>query len=215
MAEQLAVEIRTETGKGPARRLRMAGKIPGVFYGRNEATVMFAVDPKALRKALSGKTGLNTLISLKSSDSALEGKLALLHDVCRDPASRELKHVDLLSIDPKREVTVKVPVHVHGRSKGVVAGGILDQIRHELEVRCLPGDIPSEIQVDVTELDTGESIHVSDVALPSGVTAVDEDRFTIVTIVPPKGMSLSKEEEAAEAAAAEGEGAAATGEAKE
>lgn len=211
MAEQLAVEPRTETGKGPARRLRAQGKIPGIYYGPSEPSVMFAVDPKTLRKALSGKAGLNTLITIKSSDSKLEGKLALLHDVERDPASRELKHVDLVAIDPKREITVKVPVHVHGRSKGVVAGGILDHIRHEVLVHCLPEKIPAEITIDVTNLDLGESIHVGDLDFPEGATAAGEDRYTVVTVVPPKGVKTLEEEEAeaeaAAAAAAEGEGA--------
>ena len=116
-----------------------------------------------------------------------------------DPISRYITHVDLLKIDLKQKVTVQIPLHVTGKSVGVEKGGVVDQPRRELEVRCLPGNIPEKIDIDITALDMGDSIHVNDLKLPEGVEAPHEVNFAIVSIVAPR----QEEPEAAAAPAVE------------
>jgi len=167
MSQSLSVESRSQTGKGPARRLRMQGKIPGIFYGQGNAPVSLAVDPKTLVGALAAR-GENTILSLQAAGSPLDGKLALLKDYQRDPVSRKITHVDFLEVDLKKDVTVRVPIHVQGKCKGVEKGGVLDHVRHQLLVRCLPGNIPAAIDVAVA------------VTIPANRTARSMARVTVL-----------------------------------
>ncbi len=181
MAEvKLNVERRADTGKGAARRARVAGKVPGIVYGQGMDPVPVVVDRREFVAALSSDTGFNTLLQFK-----LDGKAVttLAREVQRDPIRGTLLHADFVKVDLKQEVEVEVPVHLVGDAPGVGEGGVLEQPLHTLAVRCLPAKVPEAIEADVSNLGIGESLHVSD--LPSGadyeiVTSGEEAVATIV-----------------------------------
>jgi large subunit ribosomal protein L25 len=199
----LEVQIRGASGKGVARKLRAAGRIPGVCYGRGEATVPVSVDPTALRRLLEGSdAGMNTVIHLRAAGSPIDGKMVLLRDLQRDPVRGAFMHADFYAVDVKQVVEVKVPIRLTGKARGIDNGGIVDHALRELELACLPLAIPREITVDVSDLDIGSSLHVRDLVLPEGVELRSDLDLSVVSVVTPKA-----EEEAApaEAVAVEGE----------
>jgi large subunit ribosomal protein L25 len=205
----LQVEIRERAGKGVARKLRAAGRIPAVCYGKGEDSVSISLDPTALRRLLErSDAGMNTLISLQvDGGGGLDGKTVLIRELQRDPVRGHYLHADLLSVDLQKSVEVSVPIHITGRAPGVELGGILDQALRELDLECLPLAIPDEILVDVSNLNLGDSLHVSDIALPEGVTLRSDPALSVVSVVQPAKAEeeVSEEEAAAAAEAAEGE----------
>ena len=208
----LVVHIRTETGKGPARRLRARGLVPAIFYGPVHSPVLLTVDPRILHKALATEAGENTLLKLSVGDgdgAEMEGSLALLKEVQRDPVTNAVLHADLMAIDLTQTIRVDVPINCLGTPLGVTAGGVMEQIRRVLAVECLPTNIPPVLDIDVSALEIGNAIHVEDFALPEGVTIPHEVNFTVVTIVAPTREEIpevpAEEVLAEEAAAAEGE----------
>ena len=225
MAENaLNVESRQGAGKGVARKLRAAGRIPGVCYGRGEPTISISLDPRALRNLLErSDAGMNTLINLAvEGGGAFDGRMMLVRELQKDPVEGSYLHADFVAVDVQQTVEVSVPIHITGRAPGVELGGILDQALREIELECLPLAIPSEILVDVGELDVGQSLHVSDIALPAGVELRSDPGLSVVSVVAPKVEEVVEEAEVegeveGEEAAAEGkEGAAeASGEEKE
>jgi large subunit ribosomal protein L25 len=202
----LEVQIRGDAGKGVARRLRAAGRIPGICYGRGEASVPVSVDSTALRGLLEGSdAGINTVIHLRAKGSPIDGKMVLVRELQRDPVRGAFVHADFYAVDVKQVVEVKVPIRLTGKARGIDLGGIVDHALRELELACLPLAIPREITVDVSELDIGSSLHVRDLVLPEGVELRSDLDLSVVSVVTPKA-----EEEAApaEAVAVEGEAAA-------
>jgi large subunit ribosomal protein L25 len=184
----LQIEVRGGTGKGVARKLRAAGRIPAVLYGRGAAAVSLALDPRALEQLLkTSAAGLNTLIDLAvEGRTDLAGKVVLVKELQREPVRGKLMHADLYEVDLTKTIQVSVPLHVVGNARGVaMAGGILDHALRELEVECLPRAIPDEIEVDVTELDVGGSIHVRDLRLPEGVKLLSDPDLSVVSVVLP------------------------------
>lgn len=199
---ELNVEMRTNLGKGASRRLRVKKKIPIIFYGRHLKTpVPMAIETSAWAK-ISG-TGSSVLFTFKSrTEGAVDGKIALVRETQHHPVSDECIHVDFIEVRMDEKIKVHVPVLLMGKAKGVVEGGILQQIRREIEVRSLPGNIPDKIEADVTNLDIGESLHINEVVLPSGITVVEEVNYTLAAVVPPE--ELAKTIEQAEVATTEG-----------
>jgi large subunit ribosomal protein L25 len=187
--QTLTVETRTTKGKGAARKIRAAGKVPGVLYGTGK-NFDLALDPRAITSALLSETGKTSLFSLKGE--GMEGKRALIKDWQVDPLSRKLVHVDLFEIDPKKKLAVTVKLNFTGKAAGVADGGVLNMVARELEVRCFPDKIPAHIDVDVTALKIGDSIHLNEIKFPEGVEPSSHKNDTLVTVVPP-----TKEEEAA------------------
>lgn len=213
MEERTLVAHRREgKGKEEARRLRHQGLIPAVVYGHREETIPVTLDPKKLFKILRGGAGERTLINL--TIEGLEGgpvtKTVILKEKQVDPVKRTVLHADLYTIAMDEEIYVNVPVHIVGKSPGVEQGGVLEQVLREIEVRCLPGDIPPRIDVDVSALDIGDAIHVGDITLEKAKIQVDPEQ-TLVTVVPPTVYEepVAAEEvvteEMAEAAEEEGE----------
>ncbi len=207
----LTVELRESAGKGVARKLRAGGRIPAIFYGKREGSVPIALDPRTLRDLLAkSDAGMNTLINLHvEGGGALEGKTVLIKELQRDPVRGQYLHADLYAVDLEQTIEVSVPIHVTGRPAGVELGGILDHALREVELKCLPLAIPKEIELDVSALEIGDSLHVRDIELPEGVTLRSDPDLPVVSIVSP---SVSEEptpsEEVAEgedAAPAEGE----------
>ena len=203
----IQVEVRGDAGKGVARKLRAAGRIPGVVYGRAQAPVPISLDPKALRRLLvKSDAGLNTLLELDvAGGGALHGKPVLVRDLQRDPVKGEYLHADLFAVDLAQKIQVSVPIHVAGKARGVEFGGILDHSLRELEITCLPTAIPREISVDVSALDVGDSLHVRDLVLPEGVELRSDGELSVVSVVLPAVEAAPTPAEAAPAA--EGEAA--------
>ncbi len=178
----LNVEARTETGKGIGRRTRMAGKVPAVIYGLGK-TAPLIVDPIFIQRQLLSEAGRNRVFDLKGA--GLDGRHALVKDWQVDPVSRRLVHVDLLEIDITKKINVTVPLNFIGKSEGVAEGGVLNIVNRTIEVRSLPNKIPKHIDVDVTSLKIGASIHLDELNFPEGVEKVSHSNQTLVTVVPP------------------------------
>lgn len=205
---ELSVQVRSERKKGAARKIRRSGLIPAVLYGPTVGNVLLAIDPHALLKAMDTEAGTNTLIKLRVEGGGnLTDKVVMLRDLQVDPLNRTPLHADLYEITMDETVMVEVPVRLVGKAVGIDEGGILDQGIRELRVECLPGSIPEVLELDVTALGMGQSIHVSEIVLPEGVKIVGELATAVVSISAP----LAEEEVAAPAEGeepAEGEAAA-------
>jgi len=202
--QDLKVAVRESSGKGVARQLRMAGKVPAVFYGSETESISLEVSTKTLRDILNVPGGKSNFFNLVFEGGKVENKLAVIKELQIDPVSDKLIHADFLELSMNKKMTAIVPVSLTGKAKGVELGGTLQPIRRELEVSCLPKDLPEVIEIDVTDLDVGESIHVDDVKLPAGVEAPRDVNFTIAVLLAKKGAALAEEaaeDEAAEAAA--------------
>ena len=192
---KLTASRRDLAGKGPSRRLRCEGKIPAIAYGSKLTPVALAVSPKELKVALSGVHGRNAVLAL-----TVDGKdtlTAMVRQYAHHPVSREILHADFLQIALDQPIDVEVPFKLIGKCKGVTAGGVLSQVYRALPIRSLPEQIPSLLELDVTDLDLGESAKTSQLKLPEGVTVRLSPDQTVAAVVAP-----DKKAEAEEAAAA-------------
>jgi large subunit ribosomal protein L25 len=205
---ELKTNKRTATGNGPARRLRQSGRIPAVYYGPNTEPVLLSVNKNDLEQVLKkggiGQVMLNLVIQKNGETLNMP---AMIKELQTHPVSRNFIHVDFYEIKMDRKITVRVPVTTTGVAKGVELGGILQIVRRELEVECLPLAVPESIVIDVTDLDIGDSVHVGKISLEGEIEILEDDNRTVVTILHPKLEEEEKpeEEEAEEGAAEEGE----------
>jgi large subunit ribosomal protein L25 len=197
----LSAERRTAAGKGPAGRLRREGLVPAVVYGLGEDNVPVTVSLRELSHVLSGPSGVNTIITLQ-----LDGKdqLALARQIQRNPLKGTLVHVDFIRIRADQEIQADVPVHLVGDAEGVSRGGVLEQLVHAVTVEAKPGDVPPSLEIEISALEIGDSVRVSDLVVPAGVTIRNDPGDLVAHISAPRVA----EEEVAEAAAEEGEAAA-------
>ncbi|MDA0370607.1 MAG: 50S ribosomal protein L25 [Actinobacteria bacterium] len=193
-------------GSAAARRLRRQESIPAVLYGLGMSPVSVAVERSALRLALSGPAGANTILTLEVDGNSYP---AVVKDMQRHPVRRTVAHVDFMRIDLSEELTVSVPVHLVGNAKAVLSeGGLVDAAADTLEIVTTPANMPSEIAVDVSNMQIGDVIRLSEITMPAGCRAIGDPKMPVVTTV-----TGSKAAQAAEAAPAEGaEGAEAAGE---
>ncbi len=202
---QLAAESRTGTGKGAARRVRAAGRVPAVLYGHGIKPEHLSIDAREFGQALRSG-GLNALLQLQVGG---ERHLALAREIQRHPVRGTFTHVDFLVVRRGEMVTVSVPVHLSGDAPGVVQGGILDQDLHQLSVEAEVTAVPEAIDGDVSGLHIGDVLRVGDLKAPPGATILDDPEASVVSVVAPTVEPVkAEEEEAAEAEAAEGEAAA-------
>ena len=178
----LNVETRVRMGKGGSRKVRRDGLVPAVVYGKGVDPLNLRLDPKALQQAVATEAGWNTLITLKG-DGPFDGQVVILKEMQIDSIRRNPKHVDFLAIDLKKTLAVMVPVQPVGKSKGEIEGGTLQLVRHELELHCLPTNIPTSIEIDVTALNVGDVVHIDEVALPEGVESHHDVNYTVLTVV--------------------------------
>jgi len=184
MDATLQAEKRDARGKNEARRLRAAGKIPAVVYGtdKNQATAI-AVDPRTLLRILHSDSGVNTLIGLEGAGLATGGKV-LVKDFQLDPIDHKLLHADFYAVAMDKAIEVTVPIVIKGEPKGVKQqGGVVDFVNREIEVECLPGDIPEHIDVDISELMLHQGIRVRDLPKSDKWTPVSEGEMMIVHVV--------------------------------
>lgn len=196
---QLSSEIRTQTGKGSARKLRSTGKLPAILYGPETDTIMLTLDCTELEKALKGKSAESVLLDLRI-DSGKKGqsKKVMIKEVQRDPVKRDYLHVDLFEISLKKELEVDIPIHLVNTPIGVSEGGILQHVRREVKVLCMPDDLVDKIDVDVSDLDIGQSLHIGDISFPSGLKSLEDVDVTVLTVVAPTIVEEVEEEEVEE-----------------
>jgi large subunit ribosomal protein L25 len=187
MSEQLTLsaETRERAGKGASRHLRREGRVPAVVYGNNEEALSIHLEEKALVRALSSGHFMNSVVMIDAGAAPVR---TLPKDVQFHPVTDRPLHVDFLRISEHAKVHVDVPIHFvdEDKSKGIKRGGVLNQVRHDLELICDAAEIPEEIVISLAGLDIGDSLHISQVKLPEGVRPTITDRdFTIASVVPP------------------------------
>ena len=192
---EISVDPREAGNKRVAGRLRRAGKLPGVFYGPKTNPIPLQVSTKELLGSVPDLEGSH-LIRMKSEIPILGDKVALIKDVQFHPVTGEILHFDLYEVDLTQKIFVKVSLHFTGKPKGVIQGGILQPIVREIEVECLPMDIPEFLDVDVTSLEIGHSFHVRDLQVPEGVLIPSDLATTLVTVAAPIVEEAPKVEEA-------------------
>jgi large subunit ribosomal protein L25 len=204
----LSAEPRSGVGKGVNRKLRAAGRIPGVVYGKKREPQAIQLDPTALERLLRGSgAGLNTLIDLSIGGRT---DTVLVKELQRHPVLGAFWHVDFYQVDLTRKITVAVPIHFVGKARGVEFGGILDHPLRELEVECLPRSIPEFVEVDVSNLEIGQAIHVSELVLPEGVEVKTDATLPVASVVLPAAeVEATPTETIVEGEVPEGEEAAA------
>jgi large subunit ribosomal protein L25 len=200
----VAAESRTETGTGPNRRLRGRGLIPGIVYGAGRAAVSVAVSPRDITEILRSASGENTLFDIEIEG---ERRKVILKEFQREPLKGQLLHADFFEVALDKLIEVSVPIELEGTPIGVKnQGGLLDFITRELEIECLPTDIPEKFTVDVSGLELNRHLRVSEVTLPSDrITLLTDADVVIAHVVTPRADVAAAEEEE-EAAVAEGEG---------
>lgn len=193
---EIKTKIRTTTGNGPARRLRMSGQIPAVLYGPKTEAVLLSVNKGDLellfKKGGIGQVVLNLVIQKNGETTT---RPAMIKELQTHPVSRNFIHIDFYEIKMDQKITAKIPVVTTGIAKGVELGGILQIIRRELEVECLPLEVPESIEIDISDLDVGDSIHVGKIRLESELEFLEDDNYTVVTVLTPKLEEEEPEEE--------------------
>lgn len=183
MAEvRLKAELRAEPGKGPARRARAEGKVPAIVYGRGMEPVSIAVDRREFVTALRGDAGMNVLLNLEYDG---QSTLALTRELQRDPVRGTLLHADFVKVDRTQEVEVEVPVHLVGESAGVKEGGVLEHPLFQLHVRSLATEVPQSIEVDISGLNIGDALRVSEIALNAGYQVLDDPDAIVASVAAP------------------------------
>ncbi len=184
---ELPVSARSEVGKTASRRLRAAGKIPGVVYGRGEETVAVAVDENLFSKALPEANWFSSVIRLRieGGDTQQAEPTVMIREVQRDVVARRLVSVDFLRISLQEAVRAHIPVVTIGESPGLKRGGILEHINHEVSIECLPADMPDHIEADISELEIGDSLRVKDIAPPPDVRLVASPEEVVLVVAPP------------------------------
>lgn len=205
---ELKAQPRTTRGNSPARAMRREGNVPAVLYGPKTEPKSLSLSTHELETIIK-QGGLGRAILNLAIEGEQKAKSAMIKELQVHPVSNRLLHVDLYEVSMDREIRVNVPVVTTGTSKGVELGGLLQIIRHELEVLCLPNAIPDSITIDITELDVGDSVHVEDLNTDDSIQIPHEVNFTILTISSPKKEAVEGEEveEGEEIEAAEGEAA--------
>jgi large subunit ribosomal protein L25 len=196
----LNAQARKTSGKGAARSLRRQSLVPAVLYGRDLESTLLSVSPGDLEKATSTASAENILIDLTITDGeSTRNQRAMIREIQVDPVKRNILHVDFVGISMDRKITVEVPINIVGDPVGVSAGGMLQQVLRAVEISCLPDRIPDTLELDVSSLTMGHSLHVSDLRTPEGVELLSDPRLTLATVLAPKRV------EEKPAAPAEGE----------
>lgn len=197
----ITVECKTRTEGSKPRALRREGLIPAALYGHDGANSVSLTIPAKEAQMLLRKAAINnTLIDLTIPDISWQGK-ALIREVQAHPWKRTLNHLSFFTVSADQKVEIVVPVVIEGKAAGIKQGGIVEQIMTELNISCSAGNIPEAIEIDISNFEIGSLLHVGEVVLPEGVTALDDSERTVISIVAP---AKATEAEIAEEATAEG-----------
>jgi len=214
---ELEADVRTTDGKGPARRMRRDGKVPAIFYGPKRTPTLITIDAKQFLQRISALEGSH-LIRFNSPASEVANKVALVKEAQYHPVTGAVLHADFYEVDMTAKLRLRVPLHFTGKAAGVALGGILQPVQRDVEVECLPADIPEFINVDVSALNIHDAVHISQLQPPAGVSVLYDSDATLVTVQPPTVEEVKTGEAAATEAAGEAapaaEGAKAEGDKK-
>ncbi len=201
----LVARVRKTKGKGAAKKLRNMAQIPAVFYGPKTESVMLAVDYPELERLLKQGSSDNVILDLQvQSDQGSETYKAIIKDLLIDPVKDIYLHADFYEISMDKEITVDVPIRLINSPVGVTDGGILQHIRRKLTISCLPDKMIDALELDVSSLAIGDSLHVEDIDLPEGIVSLEEGHLTVATVAAPTIVE-EEEEEVIEEELAEGE----------
>ncbi len=201
---EISVQARQNTGSSNSTKLRRDARLPAVLYSAGSEATSISVDTREFTNAARGAK-LATIFKFKSEDSAINGQLAFVKEIQKEPIKDKLLHVDFLKISEGESITVKIPISVLGEPAAIREGrATISQVAYELEVSCIPSIIPELVSVDISALDAGESLIVKDITLPEGVNLVTSENQTIVILKAPSAKKEAAEEVATEAATAEG-----------
>jgi large subunit ribosomal protein L25 len=191
----LTARVRKSKGKGAAKKLRKMAQVPAVFYGPKTESVMLAVDYPELKRLLKQGSGENVILDLKvQSDQGTKTHKAIIKDIMMDPVKDIYIHADFYEISMDKEITVDVPIRLVNSPVGVTEGGILQHIKRELKISCLPGKMIDALEVDVSGLDIGDAVHVKDIDLPEGIVSLEEEDLTVAAVAAPTVAEEPEEE---------------------
>ncbi len=188
----LSVEVREETGKGVARSLRRSGLVPAVIYGKSRPSQALTVNPEDLKNKMSGNAIFDLLITAEGEEIK---ETVMIKEVQKDPIKGELLHIDFHHISMDEKITINVSLNLNGEAPGVREGGVLQQLLREVEIECLPLDIPEALQLDISKLEMGNSLLVNDLEVPENIEIKTPFEEAIVTIVVPTEEEEELEEE--------------------
>ena len=192
----LSARIRDDKGKGVARRLRRDDRVPAVFYGPNAKATMLSVSYNDLKGIIKQNTSENIILGLQiESESGTESRKVMLKELQIDPIKDTYLHADFYEISMDKALTVDIPVHLVNTPIGVPKGGILQHVKREITITCLPDNLVDSLEVDVSGLDIGESIHIRDIEIPEGIKTTQEDHLTIAVVVAPSAIPEEEEVE--------------------
>lgn len=201
MEATLNLRTRRDSGKGVARKLRRAGRVPGVIYGGGEEPVPVSMEAREALLLFQSISVENTILNLMVEDR--DAERALVREVQVHPYRTTLLHVDFMRVRRGVAIEVQVPVHMAGVPAGAREGGVLEHILHDITVKCVPSRIPESIEVDVSHLDLGDVLRVADLEMPEGVENLTDPQQAVCSVSVPRGPELEEEEEVVEEAAAE------------
>jgi len=201
----LAVQKRDNKGKRAARKIRAENKLPGIFYGPGISPVMLTVDYSELEEIVTKGSSEQTILDLHlDTGNGVENKKAMLKELQTDPLSGAYLHADFYEISMDRDITLNIPIQLVNIPVGVSQGGILQHIRREIEITCKPDKLIESIEIDVSGLDIGDSLHIRDIDLPEGVTTSEDGHLTVAVVAAPAAeKSVEAEEEEMEEAEVE------------
>lgn len=182
----LKVTHRETLGKGYSKRIRKEGRIPAILYGNKLAPIPLEVDTKVFHKVLKTGAGSNVILSLKIAGLKKDNEhTAIIKDIQQDPVDDAFSHVDFNAISLTEKIRVNIPIHAKGEAPGLKEGGVLEHVHREIEVECLPTEIPEKFEVSVDKLNIGDSLHISDLTFPEGVVCMLEPGEPILTVLAP------------------------------
>ena len=192
----LNAELRTECGKSAVKKLRREGLIPAILYGHKKESIPLSLSSFLLNRIMTDEAIESTLIDLiiKAGENE-EKKTVVLKDTQVCPVKRNYLHVDFYEVDMSEKIVVPISIHLIGKAKGVEAGGILQQIKREVEVKCLPSKIPGRFEIDVSNLEIGDSIHLGGISLDEGVEILEDLSLVVAAVSTPTVIKEAEEEE--------------------
>jgi len=196
---ELKANTRKATGNCPAKRLRKEGRIPAILYGNKTENILLSLNAKEFQTAFNKSAGSQAFFNLILEEGSK--KAVMLKELQRHSVSSAYLHADLYEIDMNRKIKTTIPVKTKGEAKGVEDGGILQIIRREIEIFCLPSEIPETVELDISRLDIGDSIHIDEVDLGANIEIPFEQRFTVLTVSSPTTDKAMEEEAESESEA--------------
>ena len=192
----LTARVRKSKGKGAARRLRRNNQIPAIFYGPKTESVMLAVDYPELKRILRHGSGENILLDLQvQSEQGTETRKVMLKELLMDTIKDTCLHADFYEISMDKEITVDVPIRLINTPAGDAQGGVLQHIKRVLTISCLPDKLVDYFELDIADLQIGDSLHIRDIELPEGIKLIDEDHLTVAIVAAPTVEAVEEEEE--------------------